>query len=102
MKSAAPGVLLGNWVFRELLLVLWRGRNLSMQVTDEEDIEKIEVNLFLEALFQRYGYDLRNYTRSSVRRRIRHLMSHSGHKHISDLIGHVLRDETFAHQVMLE
>lgn len=73
-----------------------------MQISREEDVEKIELNLFLEALFQRYGYDFRNYSRASIRRRIRHMMIHTGHDHLSELISNVLYDETFAHQVILE
>lgn len=73
-----------------------------MQGMKEEDIEKIEINLFLEALFQRYGYDFRNYAQASVRRRVRHLLMQSEHACISDLTKKLLFDETFARQVILE
>lgn len=35
-----------------------------------EEIEKIEIKLLLEGIYQRYGYDFRNYAYSSIRRRI--------------------------------
>nr|WP_273839609.1 protein-glutamate O-methyltransferase CheR [Halalkalibacter alkalisediminis] len=35
-----------------------------------EEIEKIEIKLLLEGIYQRYGYDFRNYAFSSIRRRI--------------------------------
>ena len=33
-------------------------------------IEDIEIQLLLEALFQRYHYDFRHYARASVKRRL--------------------------------
>ena len=36
----------------------------------EKNIENIEINLLLEGIFQRYGYDFRNYARASIKRRI--------------------------------
>src|SRR3954454_10724030 len=43
--------------------------------TDSEEIEpnelqKIEINLLLEGLYQKYGYDFRGYVRSSLNRRV--------------------------------
>jgi chemotaxis protein methyltransferase CheR len=62
----------------------------------EEDIEKIEIELFLEALYQRYGFDFRSYAKSSVRRRVRHLLAQTSFDHISDMISGILYDEAFA------
>lgn len=73
-----------------------------MQALTEEDIEKIEINLFLEALYQRYGYDFRNYARASVRRRVRHLLITSGAKNITALTSRLLYEEDFARQTILE
>jgi chemotaxis protein methyltransferase CheR len=61
-----------------------------------DELEKIELELFLEALYRRYGYDFRHYARASVRRRARHILSKSGHEHLGDLIPLLLRDEQFA------
>ena len=36
----------------------------------EIDLEKIEVRLLLEAVYQRYGYDFREYALSTMKRRI--------------------------------
>ena len=35
-----------------------------------KNIENVEITLLLEAIFQRYGYDFRNYARASIKRRI--------------------------------
>ncbi len=67
-----------------------------MPVTRKEDIEKIELELFLEALFQRYGSDFRHYAEASVRRRVRHLLAKSGYPKICDMIPRLLYDEAFS------
>jgi chemotaxis protein methyltransferase CheR len=61
-----------------------------------DEIEKIELELLLEAIYQRYGYDFRHYARASVNRRARHILAQSGCQHIVDLIPLLLRDEAFA------
>ena len=61
-----------------------------------EEIEKIEIDLFLEALYQRYSYDFRHYAKASVRRRVRHILARSGRKRVSELIDLLLHDENFA------
>jgi len=38
----------------------------------DNQLEKIEINLLLEGIYQRYGFDFRNYVYSSMRRRIWH------------------------------
>lgn len=37
---------------------------------NENDLERIEVRLLLEAVYQRYGYDFREYALSTMKRRI--------------------------------
>jgi len=65
-----------------------------------DDIEKIELELFLEAIYQRYGYDFRHYARASAHRRARHILTKSGRESLSDLIPLLLRDEEFAQKVV--
>lgn len=59
------------------------------------DVEAIEVNLLLEALYQRYGYDFRSYARASVHRRLRQFLITSEHDRLADLIPHALHDVDF-------
>lgn len=68
----------------------------------EENIEKLEIDLFLEALYIRYGYDFRSYAKASVRRRVRHLMAQTSFKRISDMIGELLHNETFAEKAIYD
>ena len=56
-------------------------------------IENIEVDLLLEAVFKRYGYDFRHYARASIQRRINHFINKSGFKTISDLTAKVMHDK---------
>lgn len=64
------------------------------------NIEKIELELFLEAIYQRYGYDFRHYARASAQRRVQQILAKSGHKNVSELIPLLLRDEDFAHNAI--
>ena len=60
---------------------------------DQQEIEQVEIELVLEALFQRYGYDFRSYARPSIERRIRHFVATRGGHRISDLIAPLMHDE---------
>jgi chemotaxis protein methyltransferase CheR len=61
----------------------------------KNDLESIEIDLLLEAIFRRYGYDFRSYARASIERRIKLFLSSSGCSSISELIPHILRDKEF-------
>ena len=60
-----------------------------------EEIERIEIGLLLEAIYQRYGYDFRSYSQASIERRIRQFLSGNGYKNISEIIPKLLHDEKF-------
>lgn len=63
-------------------------------MTDSE-IENIEISLLLEAIFQRYGHDFRQYARGSISRRIEHFLIDLGYARISEMIPRLLWDEAF-------
>lgn len=58
----------------------------------DEDLEALEVELLLGAIAHRYGYDFRNYVRSSLRRRIRRAVHKEGVADISALQSRILHD----------
>ena len=60
---------------------------------ERTEIEQIELDLLLEAIFRRYGYDFRQYSQASVRRRIQHHLIKSEFKTISGLMSQILYDE---------
>lgn len=57
------------------------------------EIENIEVNVLLQAIYDRYGYDFRNYARASIERRARMFAKNQGFNFISEIIPAILRDE---------
>ena len=64
-----------------------------MEITNEN--EKIEFDLLLQAIYQKYGYDFRNYARASLKRRIRYRLSESNFKTISEMQHELLYDSKF-------
>ncbi|MBI1882133.1 MAG: protein-glutamate O-methyltransferase CheR [Chloroflexi bacterium] len=62
---------------------------------DNVDLEQIEINLLLEAVYQRYGYDFRQYNQASIKRRLRHHLIKTEFQTVSDLIPAILRKQAF-------
>lgn len=70
--------------------------NQDVEITDEDvNIEDIEIDLLLEAIFQCYGYDFRSYTKASIRRRVMHRLGLSGLDNVTRMTERVLRDREF-------
>ena len=58
----------------------------------DDRVEDIEIQLLLEALFQRYHYDFRNYARASIKRRLRQARDQMGFASFSALQEGLLHD----------
>lgn len=56
-------------------------------------IEQIEVSLLLDAIYQRYGYDFRQYNQASIKRRLWHHLAKTKLQSLSDLIPLILHDQ---------
>lgn len=65
-------------------------------------IENIEIELLLEAIFMRYGYDFRGYARASARRRIVQFMQFADVPTISAMIPRLIHDESFFEKLVME
>jgi len=65
-----------------------------------EDVEDVEVELFIQALYLRYGYDFRNYSRAHMKRRIRHRMAKEGVKSIINLVDRAINDEDWLSYIL--
>lgn len=63
-------------------------------------IEDVEVNLLLDTLKERYGYDFTGYARASLKRRLLGLTHYFDVKRLSELIPMVLYDEAIAQAVI--
>lgn len=57
-----------------------------------EDVERLEIELLLEAVYRHYGYDFRGYAYASLKRRIRRLVEALELSSISELQARVLHD----------
>ncbi|WP_395398250.1 CheR family methyltransferase [Novosphingobium sp. BL-8A] len=57
-----------------------------------ETLENIEVDLLVEAIWRRYQYDFRDYSRTSLLRRLQRAQSHFGFAHLSGLLDRILHD----------
>jgi chemotaxis protein methyltransferase CheR len=64
--------------------------------------EKIEIDLVLQAIYMKYGYDFRHYAKASIRRRIRHSMQKYGLQRICDLQYRLIYDEPFFEKFLLD
>lgn len=56
------------------------------------EVADLELELLLEAIFQRYKYDFRGYARASQKRRMQGALAHFGVDTISQLQDRILRD----------
>ncbi|HFE39064.1 MAG TPA: protein-glutamate O-methyltransferase CheR [Gammaproteobacteria bacterium] len=59
----------------------------------KHDIERIEINLFLDAIFQQTGYDYRNYNRNTINRRVKKLVLELKLNNVSQLTEMFLHDD---------
>ncbi len=72
----------------------------SLRKMAREDISELEISLLLEAVYQKYGYDFRQYSKAHINRRIRNRMALSGLEDVSQIQSKVLKDETFAYELL--
>jgi len=69
---------------------------------NKNEIEAIEVRLLLDVVYQRYGYDFRNYAPSTMKRRILKRMESESLPTITALIDRVIRDPAVMDQLMMD
>ena len=59
------------------------------------DLRNIEIKLLLDAIYLRYGYDFRHYSKAHIKRRINHRLNISNIRTISQLQDKILWDRNF-------
>jgi chemotaxis protein methyltransferase CheR len=64
-------------------------------MASDKDPESIEVELILEGIHTRYGYDLRGYNPESIHRRVLALQQHAGVPNLGELLHRLLVDPDF-------
>jgi chemotaxis protein methyltransferase CheR len=67
-----------------------------------EDVEDLELELLLEALYRHYGYDFREYARASIKRRMWRRMMEEGLATLSGLQERVLHDPACMERLLLD
>jgi chemotaxis protein methyltransferase CheR len=63
-------------------------------------VEDIEIELLLEALYRRYHYDFRHYSRASIKRRLRQALKQLGYPSFSALQDGALHDPAVLPQLL--
>ncbi|UUV18771.1 protein-glutamate O-methyltransferase CheR [Fusobacteria bacterium ZRK30] len=66
------------------------------------EIENIELQLLIEAIYSRYGYDFKNYTKSHLKRRILRRVKLDNLKTITQLTERILYDREVLKQILLD
>jgi chemotaxis protein methyltransferase CheR len=61
-----------------------------------KELSEFEILTLLEAVYQKYGYDFRQYSQAHIRRRITNRMAMSGLEDISQMQSKILNDKLFA------
>jgi chemotaxis protein methyltransferase CheR len=64
--------------------------------------QNIELQLLLQAVYLKYGYDFRNYAKASIKRRIQHRLNSDGFPNISAMQHRVLNDVSFFDTLLLD
>jgi chemotaxis protein methyltransferase CheR len=67
-----------------------------------KDSENIEIALLLEAIYLKYGYDFRGYSRVHVKRRVISRLRRSDYKSVSEMQYHILNNKEFFHTMLVD
>ena len=68
------------------------GTGQESRAMNNGNIEQIEIDLLLEALYRVYGYDFRSYARASIERRTRQFLTSCACQTVSDMTAKVIHD----------
>jgi chemotaxis protein methyltransferase CheR len=69
---------------------------------DAHDIEKIEIELLLDGIYKRYGYDFHDYASASLKRRLHHNLTVSKSANFIELLNKVIHDERAFEELLLD
>ena len=69
---------------------------------DNRENEKIEIDLLIRAIYLKYGYDFRDYSKASRRRRVLGRLSKSKLSTISEMQHKLLHDPVFFEKLLLD
>ena len=69
---------------------------------DDDPLEMLEIQLLLEAIYRRYGFDFRDYAYASIRRRILNVLEAEGLRSVAELQGKLLHDADCMERFLLK
>lgn len=69
---------------------------------DDIETQNIELQLLLQAIYFKYGYDFRNYAKASIKRRIQHRMNKEELPNFSAMQHKLLYDLSFFNRLLLD
>ena len=64
--------------------------------------ERLELQLLLEAIYRKYGYDFRDYSPAHTKRRLEHRLNLSGFSNFSQLQHELICNESFFNKVLMD
>jgi len=68
----------------------------------ETENQEIGIRLLIEALYLKYGYDFREYSRAHIRRRVLNRLKLSGLPNLPAMIEKVLTDHAFVEEILMD
>jgi chemotaxis protein methyltransferase CheR len=74
----------------------------TVGASSPDDVERIELDCLLEAVFRRYGFDFREYAPASLRRRVNRRLRLEGLPTISALQDRLLREPEVMQRLLLD
>jgi chemotaxis protein methyltransferase CheR len=75
---------------------------MQVKIEEKKRNEEIEIQLLLEAINMKYGYDFRNYSSAHMKRRIVHRMNVAGLTSIAEMQHKVIHDRDFFNIVLAD
>ncbi|HEX2921542.1 MAG TPA: protein-glutamate O-methyltransferase CheR [Bacteroidales bacterium] len=76
--------------------------NIELSEEEKSRIQDIEINLFLEAVNERYGYDFRKYSMAYIKRRLLASLRKNNARSISELQYKILYDIDFFRSMLID
>lgn len=69
---------------------------------DDIELRNLEIDLLLETLYRRYGYDFRDYAKASLTRRALAATAAAGYQRVAEMIPRLLHDQDFLAQLLAQ
>lgn len=64
--------------------------------------EYLELDLLLEGIFRKYGFDFRDYSSVHIKRRLDHRLATAGMQNFTQILHRIIYDEDFFKQILLD